>query len=92
MKHYVRFGYHKCLTVFFKNIFIGGFSFGSSPEKFLAHLNNQNRSTFAALNNRVLDTKIPPLQDSKIFHVIRHPKDIIVSGYFYHKKGAGKMD
>ena len=88
MRHCVRFGHHKCLTKFFNEIFdknrhfLGGFG----PMR--DFLRGQTESRFVSLNDTIVNPDRHFLRHASIFHVIRHPKDLITSGYFYHRRAA----
>ena len=88
MRHYLRFGHHKCLTRYFNRIFEGNVHFKGQAEKFFRFLRQQTESRFASLNNATVRPDRPLLRASACFHVLRHPKDLIISGYFYHRRGA----
>ena len=97
------FSYHKCLTVFYgrilshlfadsriKRIFnrtLGiptGYShFNSRLERFYGRF---ERYRACSLNNHLID--FTRLGDYRASHFIRDPRDLVVSGYFYHRRGA----
>ena len=54
----------------------------------LWHLKKKKRGRFIAINNNVFWPGRKIFDNAKIVHLIRHPKDIVISGYFYHKKGS----
>jgi len=84
----IRFGYHKCLTKFMNRVFPQNRHFLAMYEQFVRHLEAGNEPRFVSLNNCVLMPERKIFKNARILHLIRHPKDIIVSGYFYHKRGA----
>lgn len=86
--HRIRFGHHKCLTRYFNAIFEQNVHFGGDAPRFRRFLTNATRPWFASLNNKPVDPDLPILREARMFHVIRHPKDLIVSGYFYHERRA----
>ena len=88
MKHRVRFGHHKCLTRYFNRIFTENVHCLGNLSHFFTFLEREPTSRFLSLNNKVVDPDQPLLRNALMFHVIRHPKDLILSGYFYHKRGT----
>lgn len=86
--------YHKCLTVFFKRVVVSTLKltfkkyhhFNSFEKEFY---NNINKHYISSINNHYLNfEKISTKY--KITRFIRDPRDLVVSGYFYHKRGAEK--
>jgi sulfotransferase family protein len=86
----VHCSYHKCLTVFFRRTMspslssLGGYRhFNSDRTAF-----ERERHSFrvASVNNTSLD--LDELGDYRISRFVRDPRDLVVSGYFYHRKGA----
>ena len=86
--------YHKCLTVYYakvmhtlfnKILFLGrGYRhFNSLVEDFYREGDNY---CVASVNNHALD--LTKLGDCRISRFVRDPRDLIISGYFYHKRGA----
>ena len=87
--------YHKCLTVYYSKImrvlynrimrFSRGYQhFNSRINDFYQEFDNRR---VASVNNHALDlNKIG--DDFLISRFIRDPRDLVVSGYFYHKRGA----
>ncbi len=85
----IRFGYHKCLTKYMNSIFDDGKHFlDLDYRKFVEHIETETPTEFIAINNYLFKPDRKIFSDAKIVHLIRHPKDLIVSGYFYHKRGA----
>ncbi|MEM1370075.1 MAG: sulfotransferase domain-containing protein [Cyanobacteria bacterium P01_H01_bin.15] len=89
--------YHKCLTLYVTRVFkklygdqptadgSGGYRhFTSQIEQFYAH---RHQYRVASVNNHALDFSQFP-GEMRITRFIRDPRDLVVSGYFYHKKGA----
>ncbi len=83
----IRFGYHKCLSVFMNQVFHKTASY-LSREDFINHFDSPEKSRFVSISNQLFSPDKDFLADSRIVHLIRHPKDLIVSGYFYHKRGT----
>jgi len=86
--------YHKCLTVYFKRVMHTLFNrllpmstgyrhFRSDLEGFYKE---HGEYRLSSLNNHCLD--LDRLGDFRMTRFIRDPRDLVVSGYFYHKKGA----
>ena len=86
--------YHKCLTVYFKRVmhavcnrcvpWRGGYRhYNSHLDDFLA---DHARRRVASINNRALD--LARLGAFRITRFVRDPRDLVVSGYFYHRRGA----
>jgi len=86
--------YHKCLTVYFRRVmnavfnrclpWTGGYQHYNSDlaafeTRFASH-------RVASVNNRVLD--LDRLGDFRLTRFVRDPRDLVVSGYFYHRRGA----
>lgn len=85
--------YHKCLTVFFAKVFSSIYNqqqptsyrhFNSRLDQFYTHYHNYR---VASVNNHALDFG-RLAADARISHLIRGPRDLIISSYFYHKRGA----
>ncbi|NKF50083.1 sulfotransferase domain-containing protein [Shewanella sp. WXL01] len=85
--------YHKCLTSYTQKIFnqllnteesVKFKHFKSNVDEFF----NENRVyEITSINNHALDLNSLP-HKTRITRFIRDPRDLIVSGYFYHKRGA----
>lgn len=86
--------YHKCLTVYFGRVMRGTFNkalrwssgyrhFNSDLDAFLEH---SPPLRIASVNNHALP--IDRLGDFRMTRFIRDPRDLVVSGYFYHRRGA----
>jgi len=85
--------YHKCLTKYFKKVF-GGLQralpikneyrhFNSRIDEFYRHYSEYK---ITSVNNHFL--QLNKLGDYRITRFIRDPRDLVVSGYFYHLKGV----
>ncbi len=90
----VQCGYHKCLTVYFKRVsrktaywtnpFACGFRhFFHRLDEFYADC---QQHTLSSISGHCLD--LDRFRDIRAVHIIRDPRDLIVSGYFYHKRAA----
>ncbi len=86
--------YHKCLTVYFGRVmgtllnrclpFRGRYRhFNSHLAEFLESYRSLR---LASVNNRALDPDA--LGDVRITRFVRDPRDLVVSGYHYHRRGA----
>ncbi|MCG8469288.1 MAG: sulfotransferase domain-containing protein, partial [Gemmatimonadetes bacterium] len=86
--------YHKCLTVYFGRVmrsvfrrclpWSGGYRhFNSDAEEFHARFRDLR---VASINNRALD--LDRLGSFRITRFLRDPRDLVVSGYLYHRRGA----
>lgn len=92
--HLIHCSYHKCLTVYFKRVMQGIFNraqpWGRGYRHFNSHLDdfyaNFRHLDVASVNNRALD--LQRLGDFRLSRFIRDPRDLVVSGYFYHRRGA----
>ncbi|MEM7587021.1 MAG: sulfotransferase domain-containing protein [Acidobacteriota bacterium] len=92
--HLIHCSYHKCLTVYFKRVMHATFNlclpwsgghrhYNSDLEAFAADFRKRR---VASVNNRFLD--LERLGRFKISRFVRDPRDLVVSGYFYHRRGA----
>lgn len=87
--------YHKCLTVYYRRVLAGLLHkalrgrrgtyrhFNSFVDEFYAE---HGAHRVASVNNHALD--LDRLGDFRITRLIRDPRDLVVSGYFYHRRGA----
>ncbi len=86
--------YHKCLTVYYGRVMRSVFNiclpFSRGYRHFNSHLDDfyESFSTHrvASINNRALD--VGRLGEFRLSRFIRDPRDLVVSGYFYHRRGA----
>ena len=92
--HLIHCSYHKCLTVYFRRIMDAVFNrclpWGPGYRHYNSHLedfyDDFHAHRVTSINNRALD--LERLGRFRISRFIRDPRDLIVSGYFYHKRGA----
>jgi hypothetical protein len=92
--HLIHCSYHKCLTVFFGRVMNAVFNrclpWSSGYHHYNSHLEDFYRGfeshRVASINNRAVD--LQRLGRFRISRFIRDPRDLVVSGYFYHKRGA----
>jgi hypothetical protein len=90
MPELVHSSYHKCLTVFFGRVMrsalngFGGYRhFHSDLSQFESE---RSRYRVTSVNNHALD--LGGLGDYRVSRFVRDPRDLIVSGYFYHRRAA----
>jgi hypothetical protein len=92
--HLVHCSYHKCLTVYFGRVMDALFNRCLPWSRGYRHYNSHLRDFYegfrahrvASVNNRCLD--LERLGRFRISRFIRDPRDLIVSGYFYHRRGT----
>lgn len=92
--HLVHCSYHKCLTVYYSRVMQAVFNrcirWSRGYRHYNSHLENFYQGfmkhRIASVNNRALD--LERLGDFRLSRFIRDPRDLVVSGYFYHKRGA----
>lgn len=88
--------YHKNLTVYFKRVMHAMYNrilftskgyhhFHSSLERFYEE---HDQYRISSINNHLLD--LDRLGDFRITRFVRDPRDLVISGYFYHKRSAEK--
>jgi hypothetical protein len=86
--------YHKCLTVYYGRVMSGLFNrclpFGRGFRHYNSHLEDFYAGfagdRVSSVNNRSLD--LERLGDYRISRFLRDPRDLVVSGYFYHRRGS----
>jgi hypothetical protein len=86
--------YHKCLTVYFGRVMNTLFNrclpWSGGYRHYNSHLDDFYRGfaayRVASINNRALD--LARLGRFRISRFVRDPRDLVVSGYFYHRRGA----
>ena len=92
--HLIHCSYHKCLTVYYGRVMKAVFNrclpwsagyrhYNSDLERFYAGFRTDR---VASINNRALD--LGRLGRYRISRFLRDPRDLVVSGYFYHRRGA----
>ena len=88
--------YHKCLTKYYDKIMSVLYNrvspFGEKYKHFKSNIDSFysecNDYRISSINNHNLD--FHRLGDFRISRFIRDPRDLVVSGYFYHLRGAEK--
>ena len=87
--------YHKCLTKYFARVFESIYNINFLGIENYRHFNSYINEFYSSLdnykalsvNNHSIDfDRIP--RDYRLTRFVRDPRDLIVSGYFYHKRGA----
>ena len=86
--------YHKCLTVYYRRVMHAVFNLCLPWSRGYHHYNSHlddfyggfEKHRIVSVNNRALD--LERLGQFRISRFIRDPRDLVVSGYFYHKRGA----
>lgn len=92
--HLIHCSYHKCLTVYYGRVMTAVFNRCLPWSRGYRHYNSHledfydgfHRHRVASINNRALD--LERLGRFRISRFIRDPRDLVVSGYFYHRRGA----
>lgn len=87
---------HKCLTSYFQTVFLntfdrrgyGGSSFGDFIRRRREHYLADGANYTASIVNTITFDPDAFGMDWRGSLAIRDPRDIVVSGYFYHKKGG----
>ncbi len=95
----VHAGYHKCLTILSKNIYRGLckhrlFNRRISKVKRFRHFFHQldnfynecQKFDICSISGNYVD--LDRFEDIRVARVIRDPRDLIISAYFYHKRAA----
>lgn len=91
----VHCSYHKCLTVYYRRVLTTLYKRTLRFSRGYKHFNSfiddfyqeSNSYKVASVNNHALDFHRMG-NEFRISRFIRDPRDLIVSGYFYHKRGA----
>ncbi|MDY7094236.1 MAG: sulfotransferase domain-containing protein [Acidobacteriota bacterium] len=92
--HLIHCSYHKCLTVYFGRVFKAVFNRCLPWTAGYRHYNSDLEAFYdgfaehrvASVNNQALD--LERLGEFRLSRFLRDPRDLIVSGYFYHRRGA----
>ncbi|GLX82104.1 sulfotransferase domain-containing protein [Thalassotalea eurytherma] len=91
----VHCSYHKCLTKYFARVFKGIYNKSPFKSSGYVHFNSvladfydkRQHYQLTSVNNHAID--LTSLGDNyRVTRFIRDPRDMIISGYFYHKKAA----
>lgn len=92
--HLIHCSFHKCLTKYYHLILGGLFNDAESGQTGYRHFDSRIDDFYrefanyrvSSINNRRLD--FDRLGEFRITRFVRDPRDLVVSGYFYHKRGA----
>ncbi len=92
--HLIHCSYHKCLTVYYKRVLHAVFNLCLPWSRGYRHYNSHLDDFYegfrgqrvASVNNRALD--LERIGRFRISRFVRDPRDLVVSGYFYHQRGA----
>ena len=94
-------GYHKCLTMLSRKIYkracrVYGLSHGLDPNhptsfrhfyhRIEAFYNNANRHAISSISGHKPD--LDRFEDIRVVRFVRDPRDLMISSYYYHKRGA----
>lgn len=90
----VHCSYHKCLTAYFRKVVSRLFRSPFGPDGEYRHFDSRidefyhdcEKYAVASVNNHVLD--LDRFEDIRVTRFVRDPRDLIVSGYFYHKRSV----
>lgn len=90
----VHCAYHKCLTTYFRRVFErlddAVLGLRGRYRHFDSRLDAFEREVegcvVASLNNHALD--LDRFEDVRVTRFVRDPRDLVVSGYYYHRRGA----
>lgn len=93
-KYLIHSSYHKCLTVLFKKVISKSLDSTFRKNEY-KHFNGviedfyreKDNFKIISVNNNWID-KSKFNGTAKISRFVRDPRDLIISGYFYHKRGA----
>ena len=93
-RHLVHCSYHKCLTVYFGRVMSTLLNrclpWSRGYHHYNSHLEDFYRTfasyRVASVNNRAVD--LERLGSFRLSRFSRDPRDLVVSGYFYHRRGA----
>ena len=89
-------GYHKCLTMYTRRVFESTFgsrwNFGPSFRHFFHRSDEFERYheqyALSSISGHALD--LDRYDDIRVVRFVRDPRDLVVSGYYYHLRGAEK--
>jgi hypothetical protein len=90
----VHCGYHKCLTEYSKSVYrrasradwLGRDSFRHYFHRLDGFHDDAARHTISSVSGQALDLSL--YSDIRVVRFVRDPRDLVVSGYFYHQRGA----
>lgn len=87
-------GYHKCLTIYFRRVMdgtvksrlSGDFSFRHFFHRLDEFYRHSDRYTISSINGHAID--LDRFEDVRVTRFVRDPRDMVVSSYFNHARGA----
>lgn len=90
----VHCGYHKCLTMYFRRVSKKTALWYNPLKRRFRHFFHRadefytdcEQHCISSVSGNFLD--LDRFRDIRAVHMIRDPRDLIVSGYFYHKRAA----
>ncbi len=90
----VQCGYHKCLTMYFRRVSKKTMLWNNPLRRDVRHFFHRldefyldcDRYNLCSVSGHRPD--LDRFKDIRAIHIIRDPRDMIVSGYFYHKRSA----
>jgi len=93
-KRLIQCGYHKCLTNYFRKVFRkisrSPFADVGNYQHFYHRLDEFYRRchyySISSVSGHAID--LDRFEDVRVTRFIRDPRDLLVSGYFYHKRSA----
>jgi hypothetical protein len=90
MADLIHCSYHKCLTVFYRRVMqstmrhFGGYQHFNSDVGLFEE--GRGNVRVASVNNHAL--ALGERDDARVSRFVRDPRDLMVSGYFYHRRAA----
>lgn len=90
----VHCGFHKCLTMYTRGIYGAATRLGLRRPRGFQHFYHRLDAFYAgcedfrvtSVSGHVVD--VDRFEDIRVVRLVRDPRDLMVSGYFYHKRGA----
>ncbi len=88
--HNMLLTYHKGLSRFFRRVFPSPMdaSPGFDMVKIRNYIQSSQNKHLLSIHNPRFNPNADIFQNCRIVQIIRHPKDFIVSGYHYHRRGS----
>ncbi len=93
-RHRLYCGYHKCLTMYTRRVFESTYASPLVPFGSFRHFFHRvdeferfgSNCTVASVSGHAID--LDRYEDVRVVRFVRDPRDLVVSGYFYHKRAA----
>jgi len=87
-------GLHKCLTMYTRKVFVRACRLPLGSRRSFRHFFHRDDVFYrecadydlASISGHALD--LDRFEDVRVVRIVRDPRDLLVSGYFYHKRGA----